>query len=81
VREFAICFDAPVEGVVELCAERGIAAGVPLGPEYGNGLLVALTERRTKEDIDRLAETIEAALAETPRGTVAETGRSEAGVA
>ena len=46
VREFAISFDAPTEAVLEHCAERGIAAGVPLGPEYGNGLLVAITERR-----------------------------------
>ena len=27
-------------------------------PEYGDGLLVALTERRTKADIDRLAELV-----------------------
>ena len=51
MREFAISLDAPVEPVLERCAERGIAAGYPLGrdyPEYPNGLLVALTERRSR---------------------------------
>ena len=62
VREFAITFDADVGEVLDHCARRGIAAGVPLAPEYGNGLLVALTERRTKADIDRLAAALEEAL-------------------
>jgi len=64
VREFAITLDAPVDAVIERCAERGIAAGVPLGDEYGeNGLLVAITELRTKADIDRLAEVMGDAVA------------------
>src|SRR4029077_18638275 len=66
VREFAIGLDAPVERVLERCAERGIAAGYPLGreyPEYENGLLVAITERRTKEQIDALANALGAAIA------------------
>jgi glycine dehydrogenase subunit 1 len=65
VREFAVSLDAPAEAVLERCAERGIAAGYPLGrdyPEYENGLLVALTERRTKEQIDQLAEALEDAV-------------------
>ncbi len=65
VREFAISLDAPVEPVLERCAERGIAAGYPLGrdyPEFANGLLVALTERRTREQIDALTETLGAAV-------------------
>jgi hypothetical protein len=32
-------------------------------PEHGDGLLVALTEQRGREDIDRLAEVLGAALA------------------
>ena len=43
--------DAPVDAVLDRCAERGIAAGYPLGreyPEYEDGLLVAITERRTQ---------------------------------
>jgi glycine dehydrogenase subunit 1 len=65
-REFAIALDAPVAEVVEACAADGIAAGYPLGrdyPEHENGLLVAITERRSKEDIDRFASAVERALA------------------
>ncbi len=65
VREFAVRLAAPVEAVLERCAERGIAAGYPLGrdyPEYEDGLLVAITERRTKEQIDDLADAIEAGI-------------------
>jgi len=64
-REFAVTLDAPVAEVLDQAAERGIAAGYPLAreyPEYENGLLVAITERRSKEDIDLLAETLEAAV-------------------
>jgi glycine dehydrogenase subunit 1 len=65
-REFAVTFDAPVQEVLDRCADEGIAAGYPLGrdyPEYENGLLVAITERRTKADIDRLARALEGAVA------------------
>jgi glycine dehydrogenase subunit 1 len=74
VREFAIRFDAPVERVLDHCAAQGIAAGVPLGGEYGNGLLVAITEQRTVAQIDRLAEVLEEALAQTPEGRGQRTG-------
>jgi glycine dehydrogenase subunit 1 len=76
VREFAIRLDAPVERVLERCAERGIAAGYPLGreyPEHSDGLLVAITERRSREQIDELAEALGAAIA-------AERAASEVGV-
>ncbi|HWB68744.1 MAG TPA: aminomethyl-transferring glycine dehydrogenase subunit GcvPA [Solirubrobacterales bacterium] len=66
VREFAIRLAAPVERVLERCAERGIAAGYALSrdyPEHGDGLLVAITERRTRDQIDGLAEAIGAAIA------------------
>jgi glycine dehydrogenase subunit 1 len=65
-REFAITVDAPVQEVLDACAADGIAAGVPLArdyPEHENGLLVAITERRSKEDIDRLAESLGRAIA------------------
>ncbi|HXV05930.1 MAG TPA: glycine dehydrogenase, partial [Solirubrobacterales bacterium] len=70
-RELAIRLDAPVDAVLERCAERGIAAGYPLGrdyPEYGDGLLVAITERRTREQIDALAEALGAAIAAEREG-------------
>jgi hypothetical protein len=38
---------------------------VPLGDEYGNGLLVAITEQRTIAQIDRLAEVLEEGLRRT----------------
>jgi glycine dehydrogenase subunit 1 len=67
-RELAIRVEAPAERVLERCAERGIAAGYPLGrdyPEYEDSLLVAITERRTKAQIDELAEALGAAVAVT----------------
>jgi glycine dehydrogenase subunit 1 len=64
VREFAVTVDAPVRRVIERCWERGVNPGYPLGEEYGtNALLVAITEQRTKADIDRLAAALEAAVA------------------
>jgi glycine dehydrogenase subunit 1 len=39
--------------------------GYPLGrdyPDFEDGLLVAITERRTRADIDRLAEVLEQAV-------------------
>jgi len=65
-REFALRLDAPVDRVLDRCAERGIAAGYRLGreyPEYEDGLLVAITERRTREQIDALADALGAAVA------------------
>jgi glycine dehydrogenase subunit 1 len=67
VREFAVTLDADVDAVIERCAAEGVNPGYPLGrdyPEYGNGLLVALTEQRSKADIDRLAATLQAAVRE-----------------
>jgi glycine dehydrogenase subunit 1 len=66
VREFAVTVDAPVERVTARCLERGVNPGYPLArdyPEHGDGLLVAITEQRTRADIDRLAEALEAAVA------------------
>ena len=66
VREFALELDAPADQVIARCREQGINPGYPLRrdyPEHENGLLVALTERRTRADIDRLAEALESAVA------------------
>src|SRR3954465_9013798 len=60
VREFALRLDARVDKVIEFCAARGVNPGHPL---EGNGLLVAITEQRSKADIDRLAEVLKEALA------------------
>jgi glycine dehydrogenase subunit 1 len=65
-REFALRLDAPVDAVVDRVSEEGIAAGYQLSreyPEYSDGLLVAITERRSKGDIDRLADALGRAIA------------------
>jgi glycine dehydrogenase subunit 1 len=69
VREFALRIPAPVDDVIERCAAEGIGAGYALGrdyPEFEDGLLIALSERRTKADIDRFAEVLERVLADAP---------------
>ena len=66
VREFAVRLDAPVDRVIERCAAEGVNPGYPLAAdydEYADGLLVAVTEQRSRADIDRLAEVLGAAVA------------------
>ncbi len=66
-REFAVRLTTPVTAVLDRLSEEGIAGGYPLGreyPEYGDGLLVAITERRSRSDIDRLADALVRAVAE-----------------
>jgi glycine dehydrogenase subunit 1 len=73
VREFAVRLDADVDAVIERCAAQGVSPGVPLGPDYPefeNGLLVAITERRSRADIDRLAQVLGAAVAAERGGRV-----------
>jgi glycine dehydrogenase subunit 1 len=65
VREFALRLEAPVERVVARCRRQGVNPGYPLGreyPELADGLLVAITERRTRAEIDRLADVLEQAV-------------------
>ncbi len=68
IREFALRLDADVAAVRRRCAEQGVNPGVDVhelsGREQDRGvLLVAITERRTRADIDRLAEVLGAAVA------------------
>jgi glycine dehydrogenase subunit 1 len=70
VREFAVRLEAPVSEVVERCADEGVNPGYPLGADYEeleDGLLVAITEQRTRADIDRLAEVLGRAIAAAKR--------------
>jgi glycine dehydrogenase subunit 1 len=53
LREFALRLPVAADVVIERMAEEGFLAGVPLGDEYGGGLLVAVTERRTRAQIDQ----------------------------
>jgi glycine dehydrogenase subunit 1 len=66
VREFAVTLGAPVAAVVERCAAHGVNPGFALGTEYAeyeHGLLVAITEQRSRSDIDRLADALGEAVA------------------
>jgi glycine dehydrogenase subunit 1 len=66
VREFAVRLDADVDAVIGRCQEQGVNPGFALGREYdefADGLLVALTEQRSRKDIDRLVEVLGAAVA------------------
>jgi glycine cleavage system P protein (glycine dehydrogenase) subunit 1 len=66
VREFALRLAAPVDKVIARCQDAGINPGFALGREYdefADGLLVALTEQRSKADVDRLVDVLGAAVA------------------
>jgi glycine dehydrogenase subunit 1 len=66
VREFAVRLDAPVDRVVARCQDRGVNPGYALGRDYEehpDGLLVALTEQRSRADVDRLADVLGEAVA------------------
>ena len=70
IREFALRLDADVAAVRAHCASEGINPGVDLHALTGReadrgGLLVAITERRTRADIDRLAAALERAITAT----------------
>ncbi len=63
--EFRIKLPMDARVAVSQMIDKGIAAGFPLGryyPDQANHLLVAVTEKRTKEQIGYLAEGLEAIL-------------------
>lgn len=60
--EFVIRLSAPVQKVNEQLLEKGILGGYPLeqfDPAYEQMMLVAVTEQRSKADIDQLAAELE----------------------
>jgi glycine dehydrogenase subunit 1 len=61
VREFALKLDddLDVERIVDRCQDAGVHPGLAL---EGNVLLVALTEQRSRADIDRLVEVMGTAV-------------------
>ena len=66
LREFALRLPVDAEVVVERLADEGFLAGVALDPSYTDGppdgLLVAVTERRTRAEIDAFVSTFEKAV-------------------
>jgi glycine dehydrogenase subunit 1 len=60
-KEFVVRTSRGVEAVLEAALQEGVLAGVPLRPyfpELGDCFLVAVTEKRTAEQIDRLVEVL-----------------------
>jgi len=63
--EFVVTLPFSAEKVIRGLFHRNIAAGFPLGryfPDMGNCLLLSVTEKRTRADIDYLAHTLEVLL-------------------
>ena len=63
--EFVLDLPANAADVAGKLIEKGFAAGFPLSRYYSgmeNSLLVAVTEKRTKQQIGMLAESLEAVL-------------------
>lgn len=63
--EFTILLPRQADEVVQRMVDKGFACGFPLGRFYkgmDNYLLIAITEKRTKEEICRLADSLEAVL-------------------
>ncbi len=63
--EFTVLLPRNAGEVVNKMIEKGFACGFPLGRFYknmDNYLLVTVTEKRTKEEIKKLAESLEAVL-------------------
>lgn len=64
-KEFTVKCPLPASVVVERLLDKGILAGIDLGqfyPEMQDCLLVAVTEKRTKEEIDCFVKVLEAIL-------------------
>jgi glycine dehydrogenase subunit 1 len=67
--EFTLRLPKEARPVVRTMADRGVLGGVSLGRLYpgaqglGNGLVVAVTETSTEEDVEALAAALEEALA------------------
>ena len=62
-KEFPLRLPRPADEVRDELIQRGFLAGVPLTDADGCALLVAVTERRTKAEIDALAGAMREALA------------------
>jgi glycine cleavage system P protein (glycine dehydrogenase) subunit 1 len=79
---FSLAFDQPtfkefvirdaendVDGLLKSALDAGYLAGLPLGrwyPELADCLLIAVTERRTKQELDGLAQTLVGAASQQP---------------
>jgi glycine dehydrogenase subunit 1 len=65
-REFPILLPIDPAVAIDEMAERGFLAGIPLSdryPELPGGLLVAVTEKRTRAELDAYADALEEVIA------------------
>jgi glycine dehydrogenase subunit 1 len=73
--EVLVQLSRPVQEVLDDASRAGILAGYPIGqdyPELSDCLLIAVTEKRTKAEIDRLVDLLAAKpAARTPKAAVA----------
>ncbi len=63
--EFTVCLNKDANFVIEAMLAKGFAAGFPLGryyPGMENYMIVAVTEKRTREEIERYAEALKEVL-------------------
>lgn len=59
--EFVLTTPKPAEDIFHNATKQGVSIGVPLSwfyPEMKNDLLIAVTEKRTREEIDRWAKVL-----------------------
>jgi glycine cleavage system P protein (glycine dehydrogenase) subunit 1 len=62
-REFIVRTGRPAREVIAECKRRGVHPGYPIGRDYeglDDALMMAFTERRTPDEIERLAEALSA---------------------
>jgi glycine dehydrogenase subunit 1 len=61
-QEFVVRLDSPIGPFLEKARAEGVLAGIPLGgdfPELGNdSLLVAVTEKRTRAELERYTQIV-----------------------
>jgi glycine dehydrogenase subunit 1 len=60
-KEFALRVGRPAQGVIAAARERGVHPGYALKRDYGgmeDAILVCVTEKKTRADVDRLAEVL-----------------------
>jgi glycine dehydrogenase subunit 1 len=62
-KEFALRVPGRADRIVDDLVDRGFLGGVPFPKEGDDVLLVAVTERRSKEQIDGFAEAMRAVIA------------------
>jgi glycine dehydrogenase subunit 1 len=74
-KEFVVECPTSAEAVAAACRQRGLLAGVPLGryvPGMDNCLMIAVTEKRTRDQIDRLVASLASAAQPTTTVTANE---------